>query len=178
MSESFSTPVILDATVLSNFASTDTVPWLTTVLDHPHTVPAVRAELEEGYNAGYEFLGGAVEAIEAEFEIAETAPKVLREDHLAVRDRLDAGEAEALAAALTADGTLGTDDGPARTVASEYNTALTGSIGLLVRGVVLEELTVEMADTWLTTWIQDRNYFSPVDSVAEALPPADETEIG
>jgi hypothetical protein len=41
MSESFSRPVVLDATVLSNYASTDSVPWLTTTLDALQTVPAV-----------------------------------------------------------------------------------------------------------------------------------------
>jgi len=40
---------------------------------------------------------------------------------------------------------------------------------LLVRGVVLKELTVETADEWLTTWIEERNY-APVDSVTAALP--------
>lgn len=73
-------------------------------------------------------------------------------------------------AADTASGTLVTDDGPARALAADYDLALTGSIGLLVRGVVLEELTVETADQWLTMWIEERNYYSPVDSVAEALP--------
>jgi len=63
-----------------------------------------------------------------------------------------------------------TDDGPARALAAEYDIALTGSIGLLVRGVVLKELTVETADEWLTTWIEERNYYAPVDSVTAALP--------
>jgi len=66
-----------------------------------------------------------------------------------VRERLDPGEAQALVAALSAGGTLATDDGPARSLASEYDIAVTGSIGLLVRGVVRNELSVETADTWL-----------------------------
>ena len=73
-------------------------------------------------------------------------------------------------AAHTAGGTLVTDDGPARTLAADYDVVLTGSIGLLVRGVVREELTVETADKWLTTWIEERNYYSPVESVTAALP--------
>jgi len=87
-----------------------------------------------------------------------------------VQTRLDPGEAEALVAAHTAGGTLVTDDGAARTLAAEYDVVLTGSIGLLVRGVVREELTVETADQWLTTWIDERNYYAPVDSVTAALP--------
>jgi len=101
----------------------------------------------------------------------ETAPEQLQQDYPTVQTRLDPGEAEALwLAAHTADGTLVTDDGPARALAAEYDIALTGSIGLLVRGVVLKELTVETADEWLTTWIEERNYYAPVDSVTAALP--------
>jgi len=33
-----------------------------------------------------------------------------------------------------------------------------------------KELTVETADEWLTTWIEERNYYAPVDSVTAALP--------
>jgi len=39
MSEPVSRPVVLDATVLSNYASTDSVTWLTTTLDDLWTVP-------------------------------------------------------------------------------------------------------------------------------------------
>ena len=63
-----------------------------------------------------------------------------------------------------------TDDGTARTLAVDYDVALTGSIGLLVRGVVRGELPVETADEWLTAWIEEQNYYAPVGSVTAALP--------
>jgi predicted nucleic acid-binding protein len=87
-----------------------------------------------------------------------------------VQTRLDPGEAEALVAAHTAGGTLVTDDGPARTLAADYDVTLTGSIGLLVRGIVRYDVSIETADEWLTTWIEERNYYAPVDSVTTALP--------
>lgn len=171
MSEPFSRPVILDATVLSNYASTDSVTWLATILDDLQTVPAVRTELKQGREVGYAYLEHALDVLESgRIGIAETAPEQLQQDYPEVQTRLDPGEAEALVAAHTAGGTLVTDDGPARTLAADYDIALTGSIGLLVRGVVLEELTVEKADEWLTTWIEERNYYAPVDSVTAALP--------
>ncbi|QKY20539.1 hypothetical protein B4589_009175 [Halolamina sp. CBA1230] len=171
MSESFSRPVVLDATVLSNYANTDSVTWLTTTLDALQTVPAVRTELEQGREVGYAYLEHALDVLDSGgIEIAETAPEQLQQDYPAVQTRLDPGEAESLVAAHTAGGTLVTDDGNARTLAADYDVALTGSIGLLVRGVVLEELTVETADEWLTTWIEERNYYAPVDSVTAALP--------
>lgn len=171
MSETFSRPVILDATVLSNYASTDSVTWLATILDDLQTVPAVRTELKQGREVGYAYLEHALDVLESgRIGIAETAPEQLQQDYPEVQIRLDPGEAEALVAAHTAGGTLVTDDGPARTLAADYDIALTGSIGLLVRGVVLKELTVERADEWLTTWIEERNYYAPVDSVTAALP--------
>lgn len=171
MSEPFSRPVILDATVLSNYASTDSVTWLATILDDLQTVPAVRTELKQGREVGYAYLEHALDVLESgRIGIAETAPKQLQQDYPEVQTRLDPGEAEALVAAHTAGGTLVTDDGPARTLAADYDIALTGSIGLLVSGVVLKELTVERADEWLTTWIEERNYYAPVDSVTAALP--------
>jgi predicted nucleic acid-binding protein len=171
MSEPFSRPVVLDATVLSNYASTESVTWLTTTLENLQTVPAVRTELEQGREVGYAYLEHALDVVDSGgIGIAETAPEQLQQEYSTVQTRLDPGEAEALVAAHTADGTLVTDDGPARALAADYDIALTGSIGLLVRGVVLEDLTVETADEWLTTWIEDRHYYAPVDSVTAALP--------
>jgi predicted nucleic acid-binding protein len=171
MSERVSRPVVLDATVLSNYASTEFITWLTTTLDALQTVPAVRTELEQGREVGYAYLEHALDVLESgEIGIAETAPEQLQQDYPKVQTRLDPGEAESLVAAHTAGGALVTDDGTARTLAADYDVALTGSIGLLVRGVVLEELTVETADEWLTTWIEERNYYAPVDSVTAALP--------
>jgi predicted nucleic acid-binding protein len=171
MSEPLDRPVVLDATVLSNYASTDSVTWLATILDALQTVPAVRTELEQGCEVGYAYLEHALDVLESgRIGIAETAPEQLQQDYPAVQNRLDPGEAEALVAAHTAGGTLVTDDGPARALAADYDIALTGSIGLLVRGVVLGDLTVETADEWLTTWIEERNYYSPIDSVTAALP--------
>ena len=49
-------PVVLDTTVVSNFASTDSLSLLAAVLESPVVVPAVRDELERGLNAGHEYL--------------------------------------------------------------------------------------------------------------------------
>lgn len=171
MSEPFSRPVVLDATVLSNYASTDSVSWLTTTLDELQTVPAVHTELKQGREAGYTFLEHALAVLEAGgIRIAETAPEQLQQDYPEIQDRLDSGEAEALVAAATAGGTLVTDDGSARALAADYDVAITGSIGLLVRGVGSGDVTVETADDWLATWIDERNYYAPVETVTAILP--------
>ena len=41
MTEPLDRPIVLDATVLSNFASTDSMTWLATTLEYLQTVPAV-----------------------------------------------------------------------------------------------------------------------------------------
>jgi predicted nucleic acid-binding protein len=171
MTEPLDRPIVLDATVLSNFASTDSVTWLATTLEDLQTVPAVRTELEHGREAGYAYLNHAIAVLEGgDIGVVETAPDQLQQDYPEIGDRLDLGEAEALVAAHTAGGTLVTDDGTARRLAADYDVALTGSIGLLVRGVVRGELPVETADEWLTTWIEERNYYAPVERVTAALP--------
>jgi predicted nucleic acid-binding protein len=110
MSEPFSRPVILDATVLSNYASTDSVTWLATILDDLQTVPAVRTELKQGREVGYAYLEHALDVLESgRIGIAETAPEQLQQDYPEVQTRLDPGEAEALVAAHTAGGTLVVD---------------------------------------------------------------------
>ncbi|UHQ98731.1 hypothetical protein HYG81_22490 (plasmid) [Natrinema zhouii] len=171
MSESFSPPVVLDATVLSNFASTESVTWLTSVLENLTTVPAVERELQRGTENGYPYLENALKAIETgHIPLEESAPEQLEQAYPTIRDQLDLGEAEAFVVADRTGGTLVTDDGAARDLASTYEIDLTGSIGILVRGVVREKLTVETADSWLTTWIDECSYYAPVESVSDVLP--------
>ena len=171
MSEAVSKPIVLDATVLSNYANSGSVEYLTTIFDDIQTVPAVRTELEQGIRAGYTYLAAAVELLDdGSIDTADSAPDMLGNEYATIQSRLDAGEAEALVAAHTVGGTLATDDGAARSLAADYDVSLTGSIGLLVRGVVLGTISIETADQWLATWVEERSYYAPVDTVTEALP--------
>ena len=56
-------PVVLDTTVLSNFASSSLIPDLLAILTTPATVPAVREALQDGTNCGNEFLEMALEHV-------------------------------------------------------------------------------------------------------------------
>lgn len=171
MSESIARPAVLDTTVLSNHASTTSVSWLLETLDDVQTAPAVRAELERGHEFGYTYLEDAIDVLgEGQIEVVEIAPDLIEHDYPSLRDRLDPGEAQAFAIAASASGTLVTDDGAARSVAADYQIAFTGSDGLLVRGIVRDELTIETANEWLATWIEDRDFYAPVETVVEALP--------
>jgi predicted nucleic acid-binding protein len=162
-------PVVLDATVLSNFASSDAVTWLGDVLVRPVTVPTVQSELERGYEEGHAFLANAVDPLGGVIDVVETGTAVATPDRSAVRERLDPGEAEALLQAHQADGTLATDDLAARRLAETRDVPVTGSIGLLALGVDRGSLDVATANEWLSTWRSERGYYAPVDHVENLL---------
>lgn len=174
-------PVVLDATVVSNFALTGAVDWLADVLSCPVTVHAVRQEVKGGYDAGHGYLRNALDRFEpvdrAEAVSAgaigvvplggvpgEDAPEAVRE--------LDRGEAHALYRAWP-DGVFASDDLDAREIAKRLDVAVTGSIGILGYGVERHCLSVETADKWLDAW-RKHGYYSPVESVGELVSDLDE----
>lgn len=101
--------MILDATVLSNFASTDAIEVLVELLESPAVVPAVIEEIDEGRDFGYEYLTVAIETFGEGIQILDAEPA---DGTPKIRDRLDAGEAESLLAAIEHRGTLGLTTSP------------------------------------------------------------------
>jgi predicted nucleic acid-binding protein len=166
MTGGYPQPVVLDTTVVSNFASTDSISFFATVLESPVVVPAVREELERGLDAGHGYLDTAVDALDDELPVRPVSADDGVQD---IRDRLDRGEAESLLGAIEHSGTLATDDLAARKIADQRGVPVTGSIGLLVLGVEAAHLDCDTADEWLDTWREQRGYYAPVDSVAEIL---------
>lgn len=166
MAEQYPKPTVLDATVVSNFASTNAVEYLVEVLESPVVVPAVRDEIAEGYRHGYDYLETAIDAFDDRLPIIDVDRDA---EWSGIRNRLDAGEAESLLAALQRDGTLATDDLAARRIADDRNRPVVGSIGVLVLGVERERLDRATADSWLDTWRDERGYYAPVESVADVL---------
>lgn len=168
MADGSNQPVILDTTVLSNFASTQSTDHLVEILAQPMIVLAVKAELEEGRDRGYAFLddihahiGGSIELLsETNRPHASTLPML---------DHLDAGEADSLAIAVEYDGILATDDFAARRLAAEYNVPVTGSIGILVSGIRRGIIDADTANQWLTIWREQRGYYAPVDRIRRCL---------
>ncbi|WP_338740351.1 hypothetical protein [Haloplanus salilacus] len=165
-------PIFIDATVLSNYASTDSIGFLVSILESPVVVPAVRNEIERGHRFGHDYLATAVEAFDDGLQIGDIPSETAAGQ---LRDRLDPGEADALRGAVERDGTLATDDLAARRLADELGIPVTGSIGLLVVGIERGRIDRETADEWLETWRNERGYYAPVESVGELL---DEEERG
>lgn len=149
---------VLNTTVLSNFAHVDHVELL---LELPRlvTVDAVQTELDEGSET-HRYLEGALDVLEDEIPvITPCSPAQKLEEQLL--ETLDSGEAQALAVAEAAEGMVVTDDGDARAIANERRIGLTGSIGLLVRFVENDRITVDTADAYLKRWIDEAGFRSP-----------------
>jgi predicted nucleic acid-binding protein len=166
MPDEYPNPIFLDATVISNFASTDSIEFLASVSKAPVVVPAVRDEIERGQDFGHDYLAAAVEAFGETLQPGDVPPET---GTISLRDRLDPGEAEALRSAVEHDGTLATDDLAARRLTDDLNVPVTGSIGFLTLGVERGRIDSETADGWFDVWRDVRGYYAPVESVAELL---------
>lgn len=168
---SHETPLVLDATVLSNFASSESVSWLTSSFPQVETTPTVERELRTGVEEGFAVLKPAIRAIDdGEIPVSGSAGEVATSAECrSIFQRLDSGEAEALVISERADGTLATDDMAARELAGVREVPVTGSIGLLASGVHRDLLSVGTADEWLDTWQETCGYYAPVESISEVV---------
>jgi predicted nucleic acid-binding protein len=161
------TPVFLDTTVLSNYASSDSIDHLVAVLDRPATVPSVRAELEAGRDGNHTFLHRALDELGTGVRVVEE--RAADGPRARLRERLDRGEADALAAAIRCGGSVATDDMAARNLAHDHDIPVTGSLGLLVLGVRRGIISMETANGWLETWREERGYYSPVSGLSDII---------
>lgn len=161
-----SVPTVLNTTAPSNFAYIDRLNLLET-LPRVCTVPEVRSELRAGVES-YPYLQRALDSIGDTIPVVESNEAV-DERATELETRLDPGEAEAFAVADIYDGTLVTDDGPARTLARNEDVPVTGSIGVLVRAVENDCITEADADRWLEQWIDETDYRAPSREFSDYL---------
>lgn len=166
MAKRYPNPVVLDATVVSNFASTDSIDFLCEVLESPVVVSAVRDEIAHGVRLGHDYLESAASAFGDRLPVIDVDQDA---EYQRIRARLDAGEAESVLEAIRLDGTVATDDLDARRIANDSNVPVVGSIGLLVLGVERGRIDRTTADAWLETWCTERGYYAPVENVGEVL---------
>lgn len=159
-------PAVLDATVLSNFAYLDEVDRLQ-ILPRPVTPVAVRDELATGVET-HTFLTRATAPLADGIPVVELTGETA-EYRRQLGQRLDAGEAAALALAEHRDGLLVTDDGPARSLARDRDVRFTGTIGVLVELVETETVEVDTASEWLTRLVDEASYRAPSKDLSEFL---------
>lgn len=164
---------VLDTTVVSNFASTDSLHVLFDSFEKVTVPVAVVSELEQGVEEGYEFLAEAKAEFEPSKHVTSGGKAHLRrgskERWTVIGEELDDGEAEALTIAILNGQLLVTDDSDARKLAERYDAAYTGSIGVLARAVERGQIDAPTADDWLRTWSEEFGYRSPVDSIHDVL---------
>jgi len=157
---------VLDTSVLSNFAHVDRVELL---LELPRcvTVESVRTELEAGSDT-HPYLTRAVAFLDEDIPVLlPTPPAEQLEEELL--ETLDPGEAQALAVTAETDGVLVTDDGDARAEAKQRDVTVTGSIGLLVRFIDMDAITIETADRYLKYWIDEAGFRAPARNIETFL---------
>ncbi|PCR92462.1 hypothetical protein [Natrinema ejinorense] len=143
--------VVLDTTVLSNYAASDSVGFLTATFAHPLSVAAVKEELERGSKQGRPYLEEALRYLTGSGQ-TETIPVGSVQDRSIQQiQKLDYGERHALAYARDHGWALATDDMEARSAAETVDVPCTGSLGILIRGIENEEISVAEAESWHTT---------------------------
>jgi predicted nucleic acid-binding protein len=163
VAEQIDQPVLLDNTVLTNFALVNradlvTHLWPTTVC----TTPPVLDEYQSGAASGQ---------VPADAWADLTVITLAEEETVLAASfstRLGAGERSCLAAAVWRQGLLATDDLDARHIARQRSVPLTGTIGILALSVRRGYLTWEEANGLLAEMIA-LGYHSPFDSLDPLL---------
>ena len=152
-------PVILDNTVLTNFALVGRADLVT------HLWPATACTTPPVPD---EFWSGAVSGSVPADAWADLTVITLTEEETdlaaSFSTRLGSGERSCLAAAACRQGLLATDDLDARRIARQQNVPLTGTIGILILCVRRGHLSREKADGLLGEMIAF-GYYSPFDSL-------------
>lgn len=161
--------VVFDTTVLSNFAASDSVAFLVSTFSSPMSVVAVKEELDRGIRQGRPYLEEAIRCLTWTDQTKTIRVHTVRDRSVREMQDVDYGERHALAYARDRGWAVATDDMEARSVAETFDVPCTGSLGILVRGIERNEISVEEAESWHTAWIEKNGYYSPVDSVSELI---------
>ncbi len=154
------TPVLVDNTVLSNFANVEQPDLFLKAFDNLATTQAVLDEFKEG-----ERLGRVPTTNWFALHIIEmTGEEQTRAVELG--QTLGKGEAECLAIAELRNWMILTDDRDARRKANALSIVVSGTLGALVNLVEFNIVGLDFADNLLLLMIE-KGYHSPVNSLQE-----------
>ncbi len=154
--------VLVDTTVLSNFAHVRRPDLLRRIYPQAGVPPVVLAELSAGEQL-------AIVPV-CDWTWLEIVP-LSEEEHARAKEvprGIGPGEAACLALAKTLGIPLLTDDSGARALAGSLGIEISGTIGVLATLVREEALPLELADALLTE-MRRHGYRSPIRSLSEAL---------
>lgn len=155
--------ILLDNTVLSNFALVERTDLLREVLGEHSVTTSQVAE---------EFRAGITLRRLPETEIDWLPILTLSSDEEAhcqrLQRHLNAGEASCLAVSAHRSGRVLTDDRDARVLAGRMGIPISGTLGVLIQAVQTGRLTLDQADDLLSEMIRQK-YRAPVKTLRELL---------
>ena len=167
--------IILNTTVLSNFASVGELDLIKRLFGVAYTTHEVHEEILRGISRGYQYL----EDVDHEMSFDETGwlrVVAIRScmEHQSMNDllkRLGMGESSCIAIAKSRTMIFMSDDRTARRIANELGVLISGTIGILVRCVDKDIISFLEGNIILVEMIQ-KGYMSPVDSLEAITSPA------
>lgn len=165
--------IIVNTTVLSNFAVIEQLDLLCQLYDNIHIPTKVYQEIRTGLEEGYRFYEGIEGLI---YPLTERGWIHLigasEKEELRLLDELlqplHPGEAACLAIAYHRNWVLLTDDLAARQEAERLNIRRSGSVGCLVLAVEHDRCPLSEANRWLARMIE-QSYRSPVTDLTPLL---------
>jgi len=166
--------IILNTTVLSNFASVGELDLIKRLFGVVYTTHEVHEEILRGISRGYQYL----EDVDHEMSFDETGwlrVVAIRSptEHQSMNDllkRLGMGESSCIAIAKSRTMIFMSDDRIARRIANEMGVSISGTIGILVRCVNKDIISFLEGNSILIEMIQ-KGYMSPVDSLEAIASP-------
>ena len=167
--------IILNTTVLSNFASVGELDLIKRLFGVAYTTHEVHEEILRGISRGYQYLEGV------DYEMSFDATGWLRVvaihshiEHQSMNDllkRLGMGESSCIAIAKSRTMIFLSDDRTARHIANEMGISISGTIGILVKCVDKDIISFFEGNAILVGMIQ-KGYMSPVGNL-EAIASSD-----
>lgn len=155
---------LLDNTVLSNFAIIAHPDWIRLALgDAAATTAETFAELQHGID-----LGRLPKSDWSWLQVLQLAHDE-RTTFAQLCDQLNTGEAACLAMASKRNYRVFTDDRDAREIALQMQIPISGTLGLLLRLIEQEHLSLDQANAALAQMIS-AGYRSPLSNLRDLLP--------
>lgn len=157
---------VLDTTVLSNFAVIDHLNLLQQHYEQRAcTTVAVIEEIQRGIDSGYQTLQPILEAAgivdgEKWLPVLSVGEKE-QEVYTRLRRTLGQGESACLAVARIHRLTFASDDIAARTTAKTLGVRITGTVGILIRMIRGQEISLQIGNDLLRKMIA-MNYRAPI----------------
>jgi len=153
--------VLVDNTVLSNFAKVNRLDLLRKAFDRVYVTEQVLEEFRLGVKRG------VLPNVDVDFEVLKLKDEEL-ELYNALRVKLGKGEASCLAIAKHRNMKVLTDDSDARKMANVLGVPVSGTIGVLVRCVKKGVISKEDGNRILREMIE-KGFYSPISDLNEVL---------